>query len=87
MKKGMKTAALAVIFAGSAAWCACSSAAASAVDEALARTLGTFTPAAPAEPQKPKAEQTEEQKQVSETQPKEVREQKQRPESVREERR
>ena len=87
MKKGMKTATLAVIFAGSAAWCACSSAAASAVDEALARTLGTFTPAAPAEPQKPKAEQTEEQKQVSKTQPKEVREQKQRPESVREERR
>ena len=85
MKKGMKTAALAAILAGSAAWCGCLPAAASAVDDALARTLGTFTPAAPVEPQKPKAEQREEQKQVQETQPKKTPEQKQ--ESVREDRR
>lgn len=85
MKKGMKTAALAAILAGSAAWCGCLPAAASAVDDALARTLGTFTPAAPVEPQKPKAEQREEQKQVQETQPKKMPEQKQ--ELVREDRR
>ena len=85
MKKGMKTAALAAILAGSAAWCGCLPAAASAVDDALARTLGTFTPAAPVEPQKPKAEQREEQKQVQETQPKKMPEQKQEP--VREDRR
>lgn len=85
MKKGMKTAALAAILAGSAAWCSCLPAAASAVDDALARTLGTFTPAAPVEPQKPKAEQREEQKQVQETQPKKMPEQKQEP--VREDRR
>ena len=85
MKKGMKTAALAAILAGSAAWCGCLPAAASAVDDALARTLGTFTPAAPVEPQKPKAEQREEQKQVQETQPKKTPVQKQ--ESVREDRR
>ena len=85
MKKGMKTAALAAILVGSAAWCGCLPAAASAVDDALARTLGTFTPAAPVEPQKPKAEQREEQKQVQETQPKKMPEQKQEP--VREDRR
>ncbi|UZD43773.1 tetratricopeptide repeat protein [Selenomonas sputigena] len=85
MKKGMKTAALAAILVGSAAWCGCLPAAASAVDDALARTLGTFTPAAPVEPQKPKAEQREEQKQVQETQPKKTHEQKR--ESVREDRR
>ena len=85
MKKGMKTAALAAILAGSAAWCGCLPAAASAVDDALARALGTFTPAAPVEPQKPKAEQREEQKQVQETQPKKMPEQKQEP--VREDRR
>ena len=85
MKKGMKTAALAAILAGSAAWCGCLPVAASAVDDALARTLGTFTPAAPVEPQKPKAEQREEQKQVQETQPKKMPEQKQEP--VREDRR
>ena len=85
MKKRMKTAALAAILAGSAAWCGCLPAAASAVDDALARTLGTFTPAVPVEPQKPKAEQREEQKQVQETQPKKTHEQEQ--ESVREEHR
>lgn len=83
MKKGMRTAALAAILAGSAVWGVVSFAEASAVDDALARALGTFTPAAPVEPQKPKVQQHEEQKQAQEAQPKEVREQKQ--ESVREE--
>ena len=78
MKKRMKTAALAAILAGSAAWSACSFAEASVVDDALARTLGTFTPATPVESQK-----QGEQRQVQEAQPEEAHAQKQ--EAAREE--
>ena len=77
MKKGMKTAALAAILAGSAAWGTCSFAEASAVDEALARAWGTFTPA-PAEPQKNVQHEAQGQGETQKQQD-EVREQKQEP--------
>jgi len=85
VKKEITTAALAAILAGSAAWGFASLAEASAVDDALLRAWGTFTPEDSVEPQKSNVQQHEDQRRGQEMPDKEASEQKQ--ESVREERR